>query len=31
MTHETAMDRVRKRANETEDELSSLKTWKVGM
>ena len=31
MNHETALDRVRKRANEMEDELSGLKAWKVGM
>ena len=31
LNHEIAMDLVRKRANETEDELSSLKTWKVGI
>ena len=28
---EMALYRVRKRANETEDELSGLKAWKVGM
>ena len=31
LNREMALDRVRKRANETEDELSGLKAWKVGM
>ena len=31
LNHETALDRIRKRANETEDKLSGLKAWKVGM
>ena len=31
LNHETALDHIRKRANETEDELSGLKAWKVGM
>ena len=31
MNHETALDHIRKRANETEDELSDLKAWKVGI
>ena len=31
LNHETALDHIRKRDNETEDELSSLKAWKVGM
>ena len=30
LNHETALDCVRARANETEDELSGLKAWKVG-
>ena len=31
LNHETALDRVRARANEMEDELNGLKAWKVGM
>ena len=31
LNHETTLDRVRKRANEMEDELSGLKAWKVSM
>ena len=31
LNHETALDHIRKRANEIEDELSGLKAWKVGM
>ena len=31
LNHETALDRVRARADATEDELNSLKTWKVGI
>ena len=31
LNHETALDHIRKRANETEDKLSGLKAWKVGM
>ena len=31
LNHETMLDRVRKRADETEDELSGFKAWKVGM
>ena len=31
LNHEMTLDRVRKRADETEDELSGLKAWKVGM
>ena len=31
LNHETALDRIKKRANETEDKLSGLKAWKVGM
>ena len=31
LNHETALDRIRKRANETKEELSGLKVWKVGM
>ena len=31
LNHETVLDRVRARANETEDELNGLKAWKVGM
>ena len=31
LNHEMALDRIRKRANDTEDELRGLKAWKVGM
>ena len=31
LNHEMALDRVKARANETEEELNSLKTWRVGM
>ena len=31
LNHDTALDCVRAKANETEDELNSLKAWKVGM
>ena len=31
LNHETTLDHIRKRANETEDELNGLKAWKVGM
>ena len=31
LNHEMVLDRVRLRANETEDELNGLKAWKVGM
>ena len=31
LNHETVLDRVRAKANETEEELNSLKTWRVGM
>jgi len=31
LNQETALHRVRVRANETEDELNGLKAWKVGM
>ena len=31
LNHEIALDRIRKRANETKDKLSGLKAWKVGM
>ena len=31
LNHEMALNRVRARANETEDELNGLKAWKVGM
>ena len=31
LNHEMELDRVRARANKTEDELNSLKAWKVGM
>ena len=31
LNHEMTLDRVRKRANEMEDELSGLKAWKVSM
>ena len=31
MNHEMVLDHVRKKVNETEDELSGLKAWKVGM
>ena len=31
LNHETALDRVRARVDATEDELNSLKTWKVGI
>ena len=31
LNHETALDRVRVKANETEDKLNDLKAWKVGM
>ena len=31
LNHETTLDCIRKRANKTEDELSGLKAWKVGM
>ena len=31
LNHEMALDHVRARANETEDELNGLKAWKVGM
>ena len=31
LNHETTLDHIRKRANETEDELSGLKAWKVGI
>ena len=31
LNHETVLDRVRAKANETEEELNSLKTWSVGM
>ena len=31
LNHEMTLDRIRKKANETEDELSGLKAWKVGM
>ena len=31
LNHETALDRVRAKANKTEDELNDLKAWKVGM
>ena len=31
LNHETVLDSVRARANGIEDELNSLKAWKVGM
>ena len=31
LNHEMALDHVRAKANETEDELNDLKAWKVGM
>ena len=31
LNDETALDRVRVKANETEDKLNGLKAWKVGM
>ena len=31
LNHDMALDCVRAKANETEDELNSLKAWKVGM
>ena len=31
LNHEMALDHVRARANETEDELNGLKAWKVSM
>lgn len=31
LNHEMVLDRVRAKANETEDELNGLKAWKVGM
>ena len=31
LNHKTTLDRVRARANETEDELNNLKAWKIGM
>ena len=31
LNHETALERVRAKANETEEELNSLKTWRVNM
>ena len=31
LNHETALDRVRARANKIEDKLNGLKAWKVGM
>ena len=31
LNHETTLDHVRKRANETKDELNGFKAWKVGM
>ena len=31
LNHETTLDHVRMKANETEDELISLEAWKVGM
>ena len=31
LNHEMALDHVRARANETEEELNGLKAWKVGM
>ena len=31
LNHETTLDHIRKRANETEDKLNGLKAWKVGM
>ena len=31
LNHETTLDRVKARVNETEDELNGLKAWKVGM
>ena len=31
LNHKMALDHIRKRANETEDKLSGLKAWKVGM
>ena len=31
LNQETALDRVRTKANETENELIGLKSWKVGM
>ena len=31
LNQETTLDRVRARANETEEELNGLKAWKVGM
>ena len=31
LNHETTLDRVKVRVNETEDELNGLKAWKVGM
>ena len=31
LNHEMELDRVRARANKMEDELNSLKAWKVGM
>ena len=31
LNHEMELDRVRARANKTEDELNSFKAWKVGM
>ena len=31
LNHETTLDHIRKRANETEGELNGFKAWKVGM
>ena len=31
LNHKTTLDRVRARANKTEDELNGFKAWKVGM
>ena len=31
LNHEMALDHVRARAKETEEELNGLKAWKVGM
>lgn len=31
LNHETALDRLRKKANAMEDELNGLKAWKTGM
>ena len=31
LNHETTLERVKAKANETEEELNSLKTWRVNM